>query len=177
MTRAGVVPATERDVPVMLAILDEARHRLHAAGFDQWPTRFGENRVARDVEEGTAYLVYQDGEPAATFILNARADSDFWTSAEQRDPARYLSKLATRAGHPGLGAAVLDWCSWSAAREGAKWIRLDAWRTNTDLHAYYLRNGFEHLRTVERPHRNSGALFQRPAVDVITAAMRRYALA
>lgn len=64
-----------------------------------------------------------------------------------------------------------------AAEEGAEWVRLDAWRTNTALHAYYLRHGFEHLRTVERAHRNSGALFQRAAEDAITTAMRRYTLA
>ncbi|CAM5431654.1 hypothetical protein STANM309S_04961 [Streptomyces tanashiensis] len=31
---------------------------------------------------------------------------------------------------------------------GAKWLRLDAWTTNKDLQAYYLRQGFEHVRTV-----------------------------
>lgn len=177
MSRDGVVRVTDQDVPAMLDILDEARLRLHAAGIDQWPNRFDTSRVARDVADGTAYLVRHDGHPVATFILNARADRDFWTAAEAREPARYMSKLATRTGHSGLGSAVLDWCSWKAAGEGAEWVRLDAWRTNKALHAYYLRHGFEHVRTVEPPHRRSGALFQRPAVEVVTAAMRRHALA
>lgn len=176
MTGDGIAPVTPQDLPTMLDILDEARLRIRANGSDQWPNRFDESRVARDVDEGSAYFVLVDGQPVATFILNNRADLHFWTPTEAAEPARYLSKLATRSGHPGLGSAVLDWCSWKAAHDGAEVVRLDAWRTNTALHTYYLRNGFHHVRTVERPGRNSGALFERPARDVITSAMRRFVL-
>jgi hypothetical protein len=46
-------------------------------------------------------------------------------------------------------------------RDTAAGLRLDAWRTNEALHAYYRKAGFQHVRTVEYPHRGSGALFQR----------------
>jgi len=48
-----------------------------------------------------------------------------------------------------------------AADAGKQWLRQDAGRTNEDLHAYYRRLGFDHIRTVELPHCGSGALFQR----------------
>ena len=50
-----------------------------------------------------------------------------------------------------------------AALEGRTWVRIDTWRTNTGLHDYYERLGFEHVRTEAPPHRRSGWLAQRRA--------------
>jgi ribosomal protein S18 acetylase RimI-like enzyme len=58
------------------------------------------------------------------------------------------------------------WAGDRAAADGAKWLRLDAWTTNEALHAYYQRQGFQHVRTIVRPDYPSGALFQRAAVAV-----------
>ncbi len=60
-----------------------------------------------------------------------------------------------------LGAALLDWAAGRATEAGR--LRLDAWKTNAALHTYYTSLGFTHLRTVDLPHRRSGALFERPA--------------
>lgn len=67
-----------------------------------------------------------------------------------------------RAG-AGIGDLTLRWVIDRAATQGARWGRLDAWRTNTDLHAYYQQRGWDYLRTVELAGRKSGAQFQRPA--------------
>ena len=56
---------------------------------------------------------------------------------------------------------MLDWAADLAAGRGLTWLRLDAWRTSDRLHAYYRRHGFTHMRTVDLPHRGSGAIFQR----------------
>ena len=113
----------------------------------------------------------------ATTILSDDGDTDFWTPQELTEPAFYVSKVAAVDGYPGLGSALLDWCGWQAARRGGELLRLDAWRTNPDLHRYYLTRGFRHVRTVEVPGRNSGALFERPARNVITDSMREHGLA
>ena len=64
-----------------------------------------------------------------------------------------------------LESALLDFAGEQAEAQGKPWVRLDCWRTNTALHAYYLARHFQHLRTVEVPGRGSGALFQRPAAE------------
>ncbi|RIQ18272.1 GNAT family N-acetyltransferase [Jiangella rhizosphaerae] len=169
--------ATPRDLDAFLDVLSAASARLHARGIDQWPRRFAASKVLPDIEAGRAYVV-RDGRPVvATTILSEVGDADFWTPAELADPAYYVSKIATVDGYTGLGSALLDWCGRQAARQGGELLRLDAWRTNPDLHAYYLARGFRHVRTVELPHRNSGALFERPARDTVTDAMRDYGLA
>lgn len=60
-----------------------------------------------------------------------------------------------------VGGKLLDWAESLAAARGRKWLRLDAWRTNEQLHAYYRRQGFTRFKVVDLSHRGSGALFQR----------------
>ena len=47
----------------------------------------------------------------------------------------------------------------SSAATGRPWLRLDCAKHNTRLHDYYRAHGFTHLRTIDLPHRESGALF------------------
>jgi GNAT superfamily N-acetyltransferase len=66
----------------------------------------------------------------------------------------------------GIGAALLDWAGKRAARQyDAKWIRVDAWTTNKELHAYYKRQGFALVRTCPDPTYPSGAMFQKPTSE------------
>jgi hypothetical protein len=74
-----------------------------------------------------------------------------------------LSFLASHAGKQ-LDQAFLAFVDRLATAAGARWIRLDAWKDNRALHDYYLRSGFQHVRTVNFSHRGSGALFQRPSL-------------
>src|SRR5690606_15645478 len=94
----------------------------------------------------------------------------FWTPAEATQPALYGYKIMIspeRRG-TGLGDALLDWMCERAEQVGAKWLRIDCWKTNTQLHSYFERRGFEHYDTRTAPGRNSGWLAQRD-VQVRTA--------
>ncbi|MDX2974512.1 hypothetical protein [Kribbella solani] len=168
--------AEPADLDIFLDVLAAATARLHARGIQQWPDRFATAKVLPDIESGNAYIVWDGQDAVATTILSPNGDRDFWTSEELADSAYYVSKIATASGYGGLGSAVLDWCGGQAARLGGRLLRLDAWRTNFDLQKYYLSQGFHHVRTVELGHRNSGALFERPARDVVTGAMLKYGL-
>ncbi|MEU8223894.1 hypothetical protein [Kribbella sp. NPDC048915] len=164
------------DLEAFLDVLSAATARLHSRGISQWPPRFAESKVVPDIEAGRAYIVCDGYDAVATTILSPIGDPDFWSPDELTDPAYYVSKISTISGYSGLGSALLDWCGHRAAQLGGKLLRLDAWRTNHDLHNYYLAQGFHHVRTVVLAHRNSGALFERPARDVTTDAMLEYGL-
>ncbi|GAA1747658.1 hypothetical protein GCM10009681_18540 [Luedemannella helvata] len=120
------------------------------------PGRFGVDRRA----EGTVEV---DGDP------------DFWTPAEREQPSLYVSKLAVRRDRSGheLGTLLLDWCRARAYALGYTWVRLDAWKTNTRLHRYYLDRGSHYVRTCENPRRRSGALFQLPAAPLSQRSRRQ----
>ncbi len=103
----------------------------------------------------------------ATLTVNRSTYPGLWTVEEEREPALYFHRLivARSAAHRGLGAELLDKVSQCAAKQGAKWVRMDVWTNNYDLHRYYLRQGFQHVRTLDLPDYPSDALFQRPVND------------
>ena len=157
------------DLPALVGILRSAAGWLHSRGYDQWPDgspTLGPARISAQISTGDFWLVTDDGKAAACIAISPNGDPDFWAPAELAEPAAYLSKLAIARPYAGrgLGETLLRWAVDRAAAEGARWARLDVWRTNADLQAYYRDRGWEHLRTEEIPGRRSGALFQRAAV-------------
>ena len=163
--------ATCDDLADVLQLLNGAAAWLRSRGLDQWPHGFSAERMRPLVERDEVFLVHEGHRPTATVTVSPDGDPDFWTPTELAEPAHYIAKLATDRDHAGngLGALLLRWVVDHAALHGMRWVRLDAWRTNADLHEFYRKSGWTHLRTTSLPHRKSGALFQRPALEDITA--------
>lgn len=165
MTIRRAVPG---DLHIVLSILHSVAHWLHRQGYEQWPDgspSLGPIRIGAQIERGEFWLVNSGRDPVAVIALSTTGDSDFWSPTELDETSVYLSKAAVvrrMAGH-GVGALVLRWAQDRAASEGARWVRLDVWKTNTGLQEYYAREGWQYVRTVECARRNSGALFQRPS--------------
>ena len=82
----------------------------------------------------------------------------------------FIHRLITAREYAGLelGADLIDWAGLRGQRlYGAKWIRIDVWRTNIRLHEYYMKRGFEPCGFCADPAYPSSALFQKP-VSAIT---------
>ncbi|GAB2616342.1 hypothetical protein GCM10027168_56040 [Streptomyces capparidis] len=162
--------AEAADLPRLLRFRTDAAAWLASLGVDQWSTPFPAEHIAASVRAGEVFLIREseEADAAATVTLDHNIDPelwDLWTPEERAEPALYVHKLTVDrryAGHD-LGGRILDWAGDRAARQGAKWLRLDAWTTNVRLHRYYLRHGFEHVRTTPNPYEVSGWLAQRPA--------------
>lgn len=157
--------AIHSDLPAVFELRRAAETWLAAAGIEQWKNtetgraalrRFCANRTLRVVTDPAGHIV-------ACFALDG-PDQDFWTPEEAAEPASYLYKLIVSRAHKGrgLGDAILNHACRTAAADGAKWVRMDCWRTNRRLQQYYLDRGFEHIDTRVAPDRNSGWLAQRP---------------
>lgn len=168
-----IEPARPDDLRHILAMRAEAAAWLEALGTDQWSKPFPDEetqtgRLLAGIEAGETWMVRDGAETVATITVNDFANPLLWSEDECSEAARYVHKMTVRRSHAGhgFGAILLDWAGDRAAFDGAKWLRLDAWTTNRDLHSYYERQGFLHVRTVVRADYPSGALFQRPAVRV-----------
>lgn len=157
--------ATAADLDNVLTLLNDTSAWLKSRGLNQWGNGFGPERIGPMVDRREVYIVHDGDTPIATAAASMEGDADFWTPTELDDNAIYLSKVTVardRTGE-GLGEMLFRWLVDRAARDGIDLVRLDAWRTNGNLHAYYERTGWTYVRTVERDWRRSGALFTKPA--------------
>lgn len=153
--------ATAADVEAVVDLLNEAGARLASRGLDQWGVGWMNcQRMLPMIERGQTWLADDDsGVPFVTVSLSEEPDPDFWTPEEQKTPALYMNKLASRV--RGAGEWAMKWALHHASTLGYEVVRLDAWATNTRLHEYYRARGWTHLRTMHVPGRRSGALFEK----------------
>jgi GNAT superfamily N-acetyltransferase len=166
MTIRRAVPG---DLRTVLAILHSAADWLHSRGIEQWPDgspSLGPIAIGGQIERGEFWIVSEDRDPVAVIALSRDGDADFWSPAELEEAAVYVSKAAVlrRMAGRGLGALLLRWACDRIWDMGDDIARLDVWKTNTGLQEYYRRQGWRYLRTVDAPGRNSGALFDHPAL-------------
>ncbi|MFC8274651.1 GNAT family N-acetyltransferase [Streptomyces sp. NPDC057271] len=142
--------ATPDDLGKLLAFREEAASWLSALGTDQWRRPYPADKLLATLEAGVVFMVRDDAATAATITLTPEADDGLWNDRERCEPSAYVNKLTVARTHAGqgLGRRLLDWAGDRAYRAGAVWLRLDAWTTNEALQRYYLRHGFEHVRTV-----------------------------
>ncbi len=163
--------AQPEDLPKLLAFRQEAAGWLSELGSDQWSRPYPADRLLATIESGTVFMV-RDGEvTAATITLTPDPEAGLWSEQELSEPSLFINKLTVARTHASqnLGGRLLDWAGDRAFRAAVKWLRLDAWTTNEALQRYYLRQGFEHVRTVREGiavnggPRVSGWLAQRAA--------------
>ncbi|AZM51934.1 GNAT family N-acetyltransferase [Streptomyces sp. WAC 01529] len=163
MSDLRIRPARRDELDRVEGLWLEASRWLASQGIDQWqypPRRW---RMEGAILAGDCHLAFRDGRLVGTVTVERQADLEWWADDEP-DSALYVHDLVVSrvAAGQSVGAQLLKWAGRLAARGEKPWLRLEAWKSNHLLHRYYLNQGFELLRIVDLPHRNSGALFQRP---------------
>jgi GNAT superfamily N-acetyltransferase len=167
--------ADEDDHDAIVGLIDAAAQWLRATkNTDQWiqPWRSEEdrsNRIRRDLTAGKTWLLRDSGLAVATITADPE-DYPIWPPERQREPAVYVRRLVVSPEYrrQRLGSTLLDWAGLTARQsDGARWIRVDVWRTNKELRAYYERQGFTSCGECTDPDYPSGALFQK-STDQLT---------
>jgi ribosomal protein S18 acetylase RimI-like enzyme len=164
---AGHAAALVRVEVAHVEPLHDAYDWLIAQGItDQWTEPFPRESLEHLIERGEVYVVSHAGAIIATFTLTYQADPELWD--DPPDDAGYIRRLVVDRAHAGhnIGGQLLDHAGSLVAATGREWLRLDCAKHNTRLHDYYRSRGFDHLGTIDLPHRQSGALFQRRAALV-----------
>ncbi|WP_420118123.1 GNAT family N-acetyltransferase [Micromonospora sp.] len=163
----SIRPAENQDeFEIAMGLLTQRIQWLRERGSDQWETwDKWRSKLGPALAAGHIWLLWDGDEAIGTITVETAGDPDFWSTAELAEPAVYVSKLAVRLDRSGqeLGSLLLTWAGDYAFSQGCRYVRLDAWKTNEQLHAYYLSRGWTCLRTSTDPKRRSGTLFQRPA--------------
>jgi GNAT superfamily N-acetyltransferase len=155
--------ASESDLELVESLLSGASAWLASRGIDQWQYPPRRERVLDSMSREECFLAFCDGAPVGTITVDSHADPEFWTPGDQPDSALYVHRMAVSRGAAGrsVGARMLNWAAARAQAAGKSRLRLDAWKSNPALQSYYLGQSFTLVRTVDLPHRQSGALFER----------------
>lgn len=173
MSDYSIRPATAADEEELMGLRIEAEEWLAEAGIDQWRSPgFRDRSLAKwrsEIAEGRTWVVEGSLTSVVGTVTLAPPDLDFWRDDDDPYDAVYVAKLITARSTVGqrLGGRILDWVGSVARSRDLPWVRLDCWRANTALQAYYLREGFTHVRTEAPEHRLSGWMAQRPASVVM----------
>lgn len=165
--------ATPEDLPVILGLIEEAAAWLRCSKNTSqwskpWPNEEQRNaRVLKGLLGGKTWIVWDEATPAATITVAKQANTAVWPESvyELSEPAVYVHRLITARPYAGwgLGADLIDWAGCRAAEQyRAQWIRVDVWTSNTALHEYYRKRGFEFAGFCPNPEYPSGALFEKP---------------
>ena len=149
MTRPFTVRrALPADAAAVIAVLDAARSRSLAAGYDLWPLGFDAERLALDA--GHTFLALDRGGTAIGTITVDR-DDPLWADRIEGVVAGYVHRVAARDRGTGLGAALLDWADEHVAGFGGDRLRLDCIAWDPPLRRFYQRVGFRHVDDVALP--------------------------
>lgn len=162
-------PAVPEDLKVLVAMRQERISWLAERGSDQWQVGLTvdgfADRVAASIAANQTYVaVDENHEVIGTIAVDKWTNPDLWSETELAESV-IVHRMITwpRATNSGIGAVLLKHANKIALNLGCPWVRLDAWTNNTDLHAYYQRAGFRHVRTVDGHKSKSTALFERQA--------------
>jgi GNAT superfamily N-acetyltransferase len=161
--------ASEHDLGVIVRLIEDAAAWLGTKNTDQWarpwPSRTGrDGRILADLRRGRTWIGWDGAAPAATVTVDAD-ENPHWPERWRQDPAIHVHRLVVDRSYArvGLGAELLNWAGRTGRRDhGAIWIRVNAWTTNRQLHAYYRRQGFSLCGLSVDDSYPSAALFHKP---------------
>lgn len=152
-------PATERDIPAMMALFEEAKGIMRADGnMSQWTGGYPQEEVVlRDISSGHGYIIEDGGVPVGTFAFIPGVEPTYlsiyegeWLDADA--PYATIHRLASTPRSHGVARACFDWCASRCPN-----LRIDTHRDNSIMRhvvtswgflycgIIYLANGDERL--------------------------------
>jgi GNAT superfamily N-acetyltransferase len=159
--------ATTHDVHGIIAIRKQRTAWLADRGYDQWQT--GQDlpgfasRVHRSIRQGRTWVMDHRTGILGTVAVDDEEKSDLWSSIECAQALMIHRLLTSPAGSArGVGARLIDHVDQFAMQLKRRWLRLNAWTSNTDLHRYYVLSGFRRVHIAASRPDSSTALFERP---------------
>jgi GNAT superfamily N-acetyltransferase len=126
------------DVPAVLGLVTEAATWLAQRSSAQWqhPIEKLHRGIARDTARGEVWVVEADAGTAIATITITTTQTP--SSGPRRPPRRrlYARRMVVTRAHAGqeIGSALLAWAAQRVSTAGKRWLRLDAWSGNAELH-------------------------------------------
>jgi hypothetical protein len=145
-------PARPQDEQEVVRIVLARSRWLEERGMPSWRDSAEKVAALTSNADESMWVLEADGRPVGCTTVTDSTPPMAWTPEELAQPALYLYTTVTdpalREGKP--GALIALWAVDRAAREGRKWVRRGC--RFEGLAAYYQRQGFTLLHTMQKTH-------------------------
>lgn len=142
------------DIPAVLAVFENARAGMKAAGIPQWSGSYpGKEDVLKDIADGSSYVVCIGETVAATACIRFEEDPNYleidghWL---QSGPYGVIHRIAAAENRKRQGCAslLLQYALSLAAEKGASHLRIDTHEKNIPMRTWIAKNGFSYCGIV-----------------------------
>ncbi len=148
-------PATEADLPALLAIVSEAKALLRRRRIDQWQGAYPSEASLREVlARGELYVLTHGGEVGALFRLTAAPEACYaaitdgkWGS-EEPYATLHTGAVADKYRGTGLADLMFSEAERMTLAMGRRWLRADTHKRNKAMQALLRRCGFRYRGNV-----------------------------
>ena len=175
MERMSIRPATEADIPTILAMFDHSRSLMRADGnTEQWvgyPTR---DDLLPDIEQGVSFIVESGGQPVGTFAMvpgleptYSYIDHGRWI--DTATPYTTLHRMAKAPGVHGIADAA-----FVLAKERYSHLRVDTHATNRPMRHLLEREGFVYCGIIYMPGGSPRVAYEWWRYDEVPATLKEY---
>ena len=154
MAKYKLVPARPEDLPVCMEILDSGRAFQRQQGFLQWSDGYPDAAdVARDIENGGAYLLMADNSPAAYTYIGFDGDPAYPAiegSWHFDEPYGVLHRVAISENFRGMGLSdvLFSLAGELVKSRGFGCLRIDTHEQNKRMQHVLTKNGFSYCGMV-----------------------------
>ncbi len=140
-------PAAAADIGDLVALTRDCVAHMRSLSIDQWDEVYPDEAVlARDIAEGTQYVMREGGRLVACLALDRRLDS-LWDGLDwspDGDPAGAIHRVMVHPGQQGRGLAarLVTEAEAMAREQGLRSIRLDCFSLNPAALRLYEKLGY-----------------------------------
>lgn len=146
-----IIPTDKADLPFAYHLFEEAIAFQKRHGYIVWKG-YDKNALINDVENGLQYKIVQEGEIIGVFSV-CYTDKIIWREKDQGDSI-FIHRMAINPKYRDQGqfSRVMKWAIHHAKKRGLNYIRIDTWRDNPKLMAYYQKFGFDFVEYYTTPN-------------------------
>ena len=149
-------PATEDDLPAILAIVEEARTRLRRRRIDQWQGGYPNGDTFRaDIAAGRCHVLCHGADVGAMFVLTTEPEAGYeaitdgkWGGGDAPYTAVHRAAVAEKYLGTGLSDLLLDAAEGLTSALGRKWMRADTHKQNKAMQNLLRRHGYRYRGNV-----------------------------
>ena len=147
--------AEAKDVPAIVAIIDDGVRSLRDNGVNQWQDGYPNEEVIRaDIDKGISYVVEDGGKVVATAAISFEPEPTYakidgaWVNDEPYAVV-HRSAVSLSSRGKGYGKAIFDGAESLCRQRGVKNIRVDTHRDNMSMQALINSKDFTFCGIIE----------------------------